>query len=143
MWGDFIFNYMYYYYRKSLCRNPQNDKKFHNFQRGYDKGYKIFIADENLFVCIIIYYNKNINFQWITKKYKNYKIKFSLKIQSLLIYKLGNKNHLKKINYQNFAHFMRRLRQRLLRFFKNFICLLKCNNLLKKLLKSYLLGFEF
>ena len=29
-------------YHKSLCRNPQNDKKFHNFQReGYDKGYKI------------------------------------------------------------------------------------------------------
>ena len=25
------------------------------FIRGYDKGYKIFIADENLFVCILIY----------------------------------------------------------------------------------------
>ena len=25
------------FFRKSLCRNPQNDKKFHNFQRGYDK----------------------------------------------------------------------------------------------------------
>ena len=51
-------------YRKSLCRNPQNDKKFHNFQRGgYDKGYKIFIADKNLFVCILIYFNKNIYFQ--------------------------------------------------------------------------------
>ena len=46
---------------------------------GYDKGYKFFIADENLFVCILICYNKNIHFQWIAKKYKNYKIKFSLK----------------------------------------------------------------
>ena len=27
--------------------------------------------------------------------------------QSLLIYELGNKNHLKNINDQNFAHFMR------------------------------------
>ena len=49
------------------------------FRGGYDKGYKIFIADENLFACILIYFNKNINFQWITKKYKNYKIKYSLK----------------------------------------------------------------
>ena len=54
-------------------------KKFHNFHRGYDKGNKFSIADENLFVCILIYFNKNIHFQWITKKYKNYKIKFSLK----------------------------------------------------------------
>ena len=37
------------------------------FLGGYDKGYKIFIADENLFVCILIYFNKNIHFQWITK----------------------------------------------------------------------------
>ena len=42
-------------YRKSLCRNLLNDKNFHNFHRGYDKGYKIFIADENLLVCILIY----------------------------------------------------------------------------------------
>ena len=28
-------------------------------------------------------------------------------MQALLIYKLGNKNHLKNINDQNFAHFMR------------------------------------
>ena len=56
------------------------------FRGGYDKGYKIFIADENLFVCILISFactlinfNKNIHFQWITKKYKNYKVKFSLK----------------------------------------------------------------
>ena len=54
-------------------------KKFHNFQRGYDKDYKIFIADENLFICTLIYFNKNIHFQWITKKCKNYGINFSLK----------------------------------------------------------------
>ena len=65
--------------RESLCRNPLNDKKFHNFQRGYDKGNKIFIADENLFVCILIYFSKNINFQWITKEYKNYKINYFVK----------------------------------------------------------------
>ena len=28
-------------------------------------------------------------------------------MQALLIYELGNRNHLKNINYQNFAHFMR------------------------------------
>ena len=49
------------------------------FRGSYDKDYKIFIADKNLFVCILIYFNKNIHFQWITKKCKNYKIKFSLK----------------------------------------------------------------
>ena len=47
------------------------------FIGSYDKGYKHFIADKNLSVCILIYFNKNIHFQWITKKYKNYKIKFS------------------------------------------------------------------
>ena len=59
-------------------------KNFIIFRGGYDIGYKIFIDDENLFVCILIcllesYFNKNIHFQWITKKYKNYKVKFSLK----------------------------------------------------------------
>ena len=49
------------------------------FRGGYDKGYKIFIADENLFVCTLIYFNKNIHFQWIAKKCKNYKTIFSLK----------------------------------------------------------------
>ena len=49
-------------YSKSLCRNPQNDKKIHNFQRGgYDKGYN-YLVDENLFVCTLIYFNKNIHF---------------------------------------------------------------------------------
>ena len=43
------------------------------------KTIKFSIADENLFVCILIYYNKNKYFKWITKKYKNYKIHFSLK----------------------------------------------------------------
>ena len=80
---------------------------------GYDKGYKNFIADENLFVCILIYFNKNIHFHWISKKCKNYKIFY--KIQALLIYKLGNKNHLKNINDQNFSRLMRGLRQRILR----------------------------
>ena len=46
--GDFI-NYC-----KSLCRNSKMTKNFHNFHRGYDKGYIIFIADENLFVSQII-----------------------------------------------------------------------------------------
>ena len=46
---------------------------------GYDKGYKNVMADENLFVCILIYFNKNFYFHWFSKKYKNYKIKFSLK----------------------------------------------------------------
>ena len=38
-------------YRKSLCRNPQNDKKFHNFERGYDKGYKNFYSRWK-FICL-------------------------------------------------------------------------------------------
>ena len=42
-------------------------KKFDNLHRGYDKGYKFFIADEILFICILIYFNKNIHFKWITK----------------------------------------------------------------------------
>ena len=54
-------------------------KKFIIFRGGYDKGYNILVADENLFVCTLIYFNKNIHFQWITKKCKNYKIKISLK----------------------------------------------------------------
>ena len=54
-------------------------KKFHNIDRGNVKGYKMIIADENLFVCILIYFNKSIHFQWITKKCMNYKINYSLK----------------------------------------------------------------
>ena len=54
-------------------------KKSIIFRGGYDKGYKMFIADENLFVCIIIYFDRNIHFQWITKKCKNKKNKYSLK----------------------------------------------------------------
>ena len=30
-------------------------KKSTIFRGGYDKGYKIFIADENLFACILIF----------------------------------------------------------------------------------------
>ena len=56
-------------------------KNFIILRGGYDKGYKIFIDDENLFVCILIYFNKNIHFHWISKKHKNYKIKFSLKYE--------------------------------------------------------------
>ena len=33
--------------------------------RGYDKGYKFFSRLK--FVCILIYFNKSIYFQWITK----------------------------------------------------------------------------
>ena len=33
-------------------------------------------------------------------------------MQALLLYELGNTNHLKNINDQNFSHFMRGLRQR-------------------------------
>ena len=65
------------------------------FRGGYDKGYKFFIAIKILFVCIIIYFNKNRHFRWIAKKCKNYKIFF--KIQALLIYELVNKNHLKTL----------------------------------------------
>ena len=54
---------LFKYYRKSLCRNPLNAKNSIIFRGGYDKGYKTFIADENLFVCILIYFNKNIHFQ--------------------------------------------------------------------------------
>ena len=69
----------------------------------------------NLFACILIYYNKSIHFNWIYKK--NIRIiKFSLKYK-LLFYKLGNKNHLKNINDQNFSNLMRGLRQRLLRYY--------------------------
>ena len=31
------------------------------------KAIKFSIADENLFVCILIYYNKNTYFQWFIK----------------------------------------------------------------------------
>ena len=89
-------------------------KKFYNFHRDYDKGYKIFYnwwniicLHPNLFVCILNYFNKSIHFQWITKKCKNYQNKIFFKIQSLLIYELNNKNRHKNINDQNFAHFMR------------------------------------
>ena len=72
------------------------------FIGGYDKGYKFFIADENLFVCILIYFNKNIHFQLIIKNIGIIN-KIILKIQALLIYELSNKNQVKtlmtKISY--------------------------------------------
>ena len=79
MWRNFILIICTTIAVKAFVVTPKMTKKSHNFQRGLRKGYKIFIADENLIVCIIIYFNKNINFQWISKKYKNYKINFSLK----------------------------------------------------------------
>ena len=49
------------------------------FRGGYDKAIKFLLKNQNSFACILIYFNKNTHFQWIIKKYKNYKIKFSLK----------------------------------------------------------------
>ena len=37
------------------------------FRGGYDKGYKIFIDNENLLVFILIYFNKNIHFSELIK----------------------------------------------------------------------------
>ena len=85
------------------------------FRRGYDKGYKFICSYPNSFVVILIYYNKNIIFSEWLKNMGIIKYIF-FKIQALLIYELDNKNHLKNINDQNFAHFMRGLRQRLLRY---------------------------
>ena len=58
--------------------------KIHNFQKSYDKGYKIFITDENLSVCILIYFNKTyilVDY----KKYKNYKINYPSKYKVIKI----------------------------------------------------------
>ena len=38
------------------------------FRGGYNNGYKIFIDDENLFVCILIYFNKKHTFSVNYKK---------------------------------------------------------------------------
>ena len=64
---------------KAFVVTPKMTENSIILRGGYDKGYKKFIDDENLFVCILIYFNKNIHFHWISKKYKNYKINFSLK----------------------------------------------------------------
>ena len=40
---------------KAFVVTPKMTKNSTIFRGGYDKGYKIFIADENLFVCILIY----------------------------------------------------------------------------------------
>ena len=41
---------------KAFVVTPPKWQKIHNFQRGgYDKGYKNFIADENLLDSILIY----------------------------------------------------------------------------------------
>ena len=42
-------------------------KNFIIFRGVTTKTIKNFITDENLFVCTLIYFNKNINFLWITK----------------------------------------------------------------------------
>ena len=52
---EFEYINLYDKYRKSLCRDPQITKNSIIFRGGYDKGYKIFIADENLFVSILIF----------------------------------------------------------------------------------------
>ena len=52
---------------KAFVVTPLMTKNSIAFIGGYDKDNKFFIADENLFACIIIYFNKNIHFQWITK----------------------------------------------------------------------------
>ena len=44
--------HLYFNTVKAFDVTSLNDKKLHNFNRGYDKGYKNFIADENLFACI-------------------------------------------------------------------------------------------
>ena len=54
------------------------------FRGGYDKGYKIFIADENLFVCILFITIKTYIFSEFLKKYKNYKINYSLKYNNII-----------------------------------------------------------
>ena len=81
---------------------------------GYDKGYKFFIKKMKIllfvsqFICLHpnFFSIKTYIFSELLKKYKNYKVNF-FKIQVLLIYELGNKNHIKNINDQNFAHFMK------------------------------------
>ena len=40
---------------KAFVVTPKMTQNSIIFRGGYDKGYKIFIADENLFVCILIY----------------------------------------------------------------------------------------
>ena len=65
---------------KAFVVTPKMTKNSIIFSGVTIKGYKIFIADEDLFVCILIYFNKSINFQWITKKCNNYKINFLIKI---------------------------------------------------------------
>ena len=40
---------------KAFVVTPKMTKNFITLRWGYDKGYKKFIADENLFVCILIY----------------------------------------------------------------------------------------
>ena len=40
---------------KDFVVTPKMTKNSKIFRGGYDKGYKIFIADKNLFVCTLIY----------------------------------------------------------------------------------------
>ena len=54
---------------KAFVVTPKMTKNSIIFRGGYDKGYKIIIKNENyfclypnLFVCILIYSNKNIHF---------------------------------------------------------------------------------
>ena len=47
---------------KAFVVTPKMAKNSIILRGGYYKGYKNFIADENLFVCILIYFNKTYIF---------------------------------------------------------------------------------
>ena len=55
------------------------------FIEGLYKGYKFFITDENLFVCILIYFNKKYIFSGLLKNVRIIKEIF-LKKQVFFIY---------------------------------------------------------
>ena len=67
---------------------------------------KFICSYPNLFVCILIYFNKTYIFIEFLKNVRII-IYIFFKIQALLIYELANKNNLKNINDQNFEHFVR------------------------------------
>ena len=60
---------------KAFVVTPKITKNSIILRGGYDKGYKFFYSQwkficlyPNLFVCILINFNKNIHFHWIKKK---------------------------------------------------------------------------
>ena len=54
-WKIKIINFIIKTTVKAFVVTPKMSKNSIIFRGGYDKGYKIFIADKNLFVCILIY----------------------------------------------------------------------------------------